>query len=93
MPIPKMPVWAWMQISFVIAMFLLSLWISSYLWHAGSPDYCRYSSSALCRRNDALLLVDAISPASLIIRLLQIVGSRTGAMLRRLGLAVALRFL
>jgi hypothetical protein len=36
MPIPKMPVWAWMQISFVIGMFLLSLWISSYLWHAGA---------------------------------------------------------
>jgi hypothetical protein len=36
MAISKMPVWAWMQISFVIAMFLLSLWISSYLWHAGA---------------------------------------------------------
>ena len=33
MPIPRMLVWAWMQISFVIAMFVLSLWISWYLWH------------------------------------------------------------
>jgi hypothetical protein len=36
MPIPKMPVRGWMQVSFVIAMFLLSLWTSSRLWHAGA---------------------------------------------------------
>jgi hypothetical protein len=36
MPIPKLPVRAWVQISFVIALFVLSLWIASYLWHAGA---------------------------------------------------------
>jgi hypothetical protein len=36
MSVPKMPVRAWTQISLIIAMFALSLWISSYLWHAGA---------------------------------------------------------
>jgi hypothetical protein len=36
MAIPKMPVWVWMRVSFVIAMFALSVCISSYLWHAGA---------------------------------------------------------
>jgi hypothetical protein len=36
MPVRKLPVRFWMQVSVVIAMCLLSLWISSYLWHAGA---------------------------------------------------------
>jgi hypothetical protein len=36
MPVSKVPAWGWMQISFVIVMFSLSLWIASYLWHGGA---------------------------------------------------------
>jgi hypothetical protein len=36
MPVPRRPAWVWMQVSVLIAMFVLSLWISSYLWHAGA---------------------------------------------------------
>jgi hypothetical protein len=36
MPFSKVPAWGWIQISFVIVVFLLSLWIASYLWHAGA---------------------------------------------------------
>jgi hypothetical protein len=36
MPTSKLPVWAWVQISFIVTMFVLSLWFSWYLWHAGA---------------------------------------------------------
>ena len=66
MPVPKKPVWVWMQVSVLIAMFVLSLWNLIPPLARGSQDYCWSSPNGLYRRSDALLHVDAVLPASLI---------------------------
>jgi hypothetical protein len=59
MPIPNMPVCGWMQIFFIRNRNVPAVIVDLIVPLArGSPDYCRCSPNALCRRNDALRHVE-----------------------------------